>query len=72
MRAGEMQIDKPNQFVRSTGSIEYRDPLVHVTGAGGSYSAATGAQFQGAQFDLTGRGARGSSASACRRRRSAP
>ncbi|HUL47495.1 MAG TPA: LPS assembly protein LptD [Steroidobacteraceae bacterium] len=59
LRAGEMQIDKPNQFVKSTGSIEYRDPLVHVTGAGGSYSAATGAEFQGAHFDLRERGARG-------------
>jgi len=59
LRAGEMQIDKPNQFVRSAGSIEYRDPLVHVTGAGGSYSAATGAEFHGAQFDLRERGARG-------------
>jgi LPS-assembly protein len=59
LRAGEMQIDKPNQYVKSAGSIEYRDPLVHVTGAGGSYSAATGAEFQGAQFDLRERGARG-------------
>ena len=59
LRAGEMQIDKPNQFVQSAGSIEYRDPLVHVTGAGGSYSAATGAEFRGAQFDLRERGARG-------------
>lgn len=59
LRAGEMQIDKPNQFVKSAGSIEYSDPLVHVTGAGGSYSAATGAEFQGAQFDLRERGARG-------------
>jgi LPS-assembly protein len=59
LRAGEMQIDKPNQFVQSAGRIEYRDPLVHVTGAGGSYSAATGAEFQGAQFDLRERGARG-------------
>ena len=59
LRAGEMQIDKPNQFVKSAGSIEYTDPLVHVTGAGGSYSAATGAEFQGAKFDLRERGARG-------------
>jgi len=59
LRAGEMQIDKPNQYVKSDGRIEYRDPLVHVTGAGGSYSASTGAEFQGAQFDLRERGARG-------------
>jgi LPS-assembly protein len=59
LHAGEMQIDKPNQFVRSTGRIEYSDSLVHVTGAGGSNSAAPGAQIQGAQFDLRERGARG-------------
>ncbi len=59
LRAGEMQIDKPNQLVRSEGRIEYSDPLVHVTGAGGSYSAATGAEFHGAQFDLRERAARG-------------
>jgi len=59
LRAGEMQIDKPSQFVQSAGRIEYRDPLVHVTGAGGSYSAATGAEFKGAQFDLRERAARG-------------
>jgi LPS-assembly protein len=59
LRAGAMQIDKPNQYVKSDGRIEYSDPLVHVTGAGGSYSAATGAEFQGAQFDLRQRGAHG-------------
>jgi LPS-assembly protein len=59
LRAGEMQIDKPNEYVKSNGRIEYDDPVVSVTGAGGSYSAATGAEFQGAQFDLHTRGARG-------------
>lgn len=59
LRAGEMQIDKPGQYVRSVGSIEYTDPLVHVTGTGGSYSAAAGAEFEGAHFDLRERGARG-------------
>lgn len=59
LRAGEMQIDKPEQYVRSDGRIEYQDPLVHVTGSSGSYSATAGAQFQGAQFDLRERGARG-------------
>ncbi|HYK99584.1 MAG TPA: LPS assembly protein LptD [Steroidobacteraceae bacterium] len=61
LRAGEMQIDKPREYVKSDGRIDYDDPLVHVTGAGGSYSAATGAEFHGAQFDLRARGARGAS-----------
>ncbi len=62
LRANEMQIDKPNQFVKSDGRIEYSDPLVHVTGTGGSYSAAKGAEFQSAQFDLKQRAARGAAA----------
>jgi LPS-assembly protein len=59
LRAGEMQIDKPNQYVRSDGRIEYQDPLVHVTGSAGSYSASAGAEFKGAQFQLRERSARG-------------
>jgi LPS-assembly protein len=59
LHANEMQIDKPNQFVKSSGSIEYSDPLVHVTGAGGSYSGASGAEFDAAQFELRQRAARG-------------
>ena len=62
LRANEMQIehfDKPDQSVRSDGGIEYNDPLVHMTGAGGSYSPANGAEFRAAQFDLKGRGAHG-------------
>ncbi len=66
LRAGEMQIDKPNQYVKTDGHIEYSDPLVHVTGTGGSYSASAGAEFHGAQFDLSGRGARGARGAADR------
>jgi LPS-assembly protein len=63
LRAGAMQIDKPSQYVKSDGRIEYTDPSVHVTGAAGSYSAASGAEFQGAQFELRERSARGASSS---------
>jgi LPS-assembly protein len=59
LRANEMQIDKPNQFVKSDGRIEYSDPLVDVTGDGGSYSADKGAEFHSAQFSLKQRAARG-------------
>ena len=59
LRANRMQIDKPNQSVTSEGTIEYSGPLVHVTGAGGSYSAADGAEFKAAQFDMKQRAARG-------------
>ncbi len=60
LRANEMQIDKPNQAFSSDGRIDYDDPDVHVTGTGGSYSAAQGAAIQAAHFDLKQRAARGS------------
>ncbi|HLY51808.1 MAG TPA: LPS assembly protein LptD [Steroidobacteraceae bacterium] len=59
LRANQMQIDKPDQSVRSDGRIDYSDPLIHLTGAGGSYSAARGAEFRQAQFDMKQRAARG-------------
>ena len=59
IRANEMEYDDGNRAVRSDGHIDYQDPLVHVTGAGGSYSAQTGADFRGAEFDLRQRSAHG-------------
>ena len=41
------------------GGVEYTDPLVHVTGGGGSYSATQGADFRAAEFELRERSARG-------------
>ncbi len=60
LRAEQVQVDRANQSVRSEGRIEYDDPLVHVTGASGSYSAASGGSFQSAQFELHQRSVRGS------------
>jgi LPS-assembly protein len=59
IRANEVQYDAHNTSVSTAGHIDYSDPLVHVTGAGGSYSAATGAEFKSAQFALRQRAARG-------------
>ncbi|HVS75935.1 MAG TPA: LPS assembly protein LptD, partial [Steroidobacteraceae bacterium] len=39
--------------------IDYTDPLVHVTGTGGSYSPTAGARFESARFNLVHRSARG-------------
>ena len=63
LRAGAMQIDRPNQYVSSDEHIEYSDPEVHVTGAAGTYSAAAGAEFKDAQFELRERSARGTASS---------
>jgi LPS-assembly protein len=59
IRSSEVQYDARQGALSSTGHIEYDDPLVHVTGAGGSYSAASGADFKSAQFELHQRAARG-------------
>jgi LPS-assembly protein len=59
IRANEVQYDAHDTSVSTAGHIDYSDPLVHVTGAGGSYSAAAGAEFKSAQFALRQRAARG-------------
>jgi LPS-assembly protein len=59
IRANEVQYDAHNTSVSTAGHIDYTDSLVHVTGAGGSYSAAAGAEFKSAQFALRQRAARG-------------
>ena len=59
IHANEMLYDRGAASVESQGRIDYKDPLVHVTGASGSYSAAGGASFSSAQFTLQQRNARG-------------
>src|SRR6516225_12128358 len=60
IRANHIEYDSKNGSMRSEGHMDYEDPVVHVTGSSGSYSAATGAQFRDAQFTLRQRAARGS------------
>jgi LPS-assembly protein len=59
IRANELQYDTRSGSMRSEGHIDYQDPLLHLTGAGGSYSAQAGADFRSAQFALRQRAARG-------------
>src|SRR4029077_8826815 len=59
IRSEEMEYDRTQGTVRTNQHIDYQDPLAHVTGAGGSYNAATGASFRQAQFSLAQRSARG-------------
>jgi LPS-assembly protein len=59
IRADQVQYDSKSGSMRSDGHIDYQDPLVHVAGAAGSYSAAAGAEFRDAQFNLRQRAARG-------------
>jgi len=60
IRANQVEYDAKGASVHSDGHIDYQDPLVHMSGAGGSYSAAAGADFKAAQFELRQRAARGS------------
>ncbi len=59
IQAKEIQYDRDNGSIQSTDHIDYQDPLVHVTGSTGKYSATGGGAFTDAQFHLTQRGARG-------------
>ena len=59
LRTDQAQIDRNTGAVQANGQIDYSDPLVHITGASGSYSQSSGADFSQAQFSLKQRAARG-------------
>lgn len=62
IRANDVQYDQGQNAFKVEGDIVYNDPLVHVTGGGGNYSATEGAEFRDAQFELRQRSARGTAA----------
>ena len=45
IRANEVHYNPQDSSLSAPGHIDYSDPLVSVTGAGGSYSTAAGADF---------------------------
>jgi LPS-assembly protein len=59
IRADEVEYNSKTGAMHSDGHIDYQDPLVHVSGAAGSYSAVAGADFKDAQFSLQQRAGRG-------------
>ncbi|MGH8199623.1 MAG: LPS-assembly protein LptD [Steroidobacteraceae bacterium] len=59
IKGSQVEYRRSNNSLRTQSGIDYTDPLVHVTGAGGSYSPTTGAQFESASFSLMQRSARG-------------
>jgi len=63
IRAEDVRYDAEGSAFEVDGSVEYRDPLVRVVGQDGTYSAAEGATFKAAQFELRERAARGEAAS---------
>ncbi len=59
IKANQLQVDRNREAIQTNDHIDYQDPLVHVTGSSGKYSAAGGGEFTSAQFWLSQRGARG-------------
>jgi LPS-assembly protein len=62
IRANDVQYNQGESSFKVEGEVEYNDPVVHVTGGGGNYSATQGAEFRDAEFQLHERSARGSAA----------
>lgn len=60
IRADCLEYNSKTQDAKLKGGIEYTDPMLTVRGNSGTYSPTLGADFQGTQFELPGRGARGS------------
>ncbi|MGE0581297.1 MAG: LPS-assembly protein LptD [Steroidobacteraceae bacterium] len=63
VRADRMRYDAQAGKLAVDGNVEYRDPLLIVRGTSGHYSTTGGAQFEGAQFELPSRPARGTAKS---------
>jgi LPS-assembly protein len=59
IQSNEVQYDRNDGTIQSNDHIDYLDPLVHVTGSQGTYSAADGGAFTSADFSLLQRNARG-------------
>jgi LPS-assembly protein len=60
IRADCIEYNAANQSARLIGGIEYSTPELTVRGNNGTYSPTLGADFEGTQFELPSRGARGS------------
>ena len=60
VRADCLEYNSKTQDAKLKGGIEYSDPMLTVRGNSGTYSPTLGAEFQGTQFELPERGARGS------------
>jgi LPS-assembly protein len=56
----EIDYNTKTNNVKTDSGIQYDDPVVKLTGNGGSYSPTDGADFHAATFDLKQRAARGS------------
>jgi LPS-assembly protein len=63
IRADCLEYDAANQSAKLEGGIVYNDPQLTVRGGSGTYSPTLGTEFEGAEFELPERNARGSARS---------
>jgi LPS-assembly protein len=59
LRADCLRYNATNQSAKLEGGVEYSDPVLVVRGNNGDYSPTLGATFQGTEFELPARRARG-------------
>jgi LPS-assembly protein len=59
LRADSVEYDAKRNAFTVKGSVEYRDPVVRARGLSGDYAQSEGASFEGAEFELPQRPARG-------------
>jgi LPS-assembly protein len=59
VEADDVEYDAKSLSFKVRGSVRYEDPVLRASGSNGSYSQAGGANFEGAQFELPDRPARG-------------
>jgi LPS-assembly protein len=59
IRADDVRYDAATQRFNVDGAVQYEDSLVRATGSSGTYSQTLGATFEGAEFELFERNARG-------------
>jgi LPS-assembly protein len=63
IKADCLEYNAARQSAKLEGGIEYSDPMLVVRGNSGTYSPTLGANFQGTEFELPERGARGAARS---------
>jgi LPS-assembly protein len=59
LQADDVEYDAKSMSFKVRGSVRYEDPVLRASGSNGGYSQAGGANFEGAQFELPDRPARG-------------
>jgi len=59
IHADDVRYRQKENALKVEGDVDYDDPVVHVKGGGGNYSATEGADFRDAHFEMKERSARG-------------